>query len=89
MDEFPTLHSCIEINKAEIDRVNRRVDNLPVIEDLAATDDYLNKYIPFKIQNQIDDTLLNVLNPAEMNKLLTFEQSAFERLLLNLRTIES
>ncbi len=73
MDEFPTLHSCIEINKAEIDRVNRRVDNLPVIEDLAATDDYLNKYIPFKIQNQIDDTLLNVLNPAEMNKLLTFE----------------
>lgn len=51
MDEFATLHSCIEINKAEIDRVNRRVDNLPVIEDLAATDEYLNKYIPFKIQN--------------------------------------
>lgn len=51
MDEFATLYSCIEINKAEIERVNRRIDNLPVIEDLAATDEYLNKYIPFKIQN--------------------------------------
>jgi len=49
MDEFATLYSCIEINKAEIERVNRRVDKLPVIEDLAATDEYLNKYIPFKI----------------------------------------
>lgn len=89
MDEFATMYSCIEINKTEIDRVNRRVDNLPVIEELAATDEYLNKYIPFKIQSQIDETLFNVLNPAEMNKLLTFEESTFERLLLNLRTIES
>ena len=89
MDEFATLYSCIEINKAEIERVNRRIDNLPVIEDLAATDEYLNKYIPFKIQNQIGDTLFNVLSPVEMQKLLNYEQNIFERLKLNLRTIES
>ncbi len=89
MDEFAALYSCIEINKSDIERLNRRVDNLPVIEDLAATDDYLNKYIPFKIQNMIDDTLFHVLNPTELQKLTTYEEKTFERLLLNLRTIES
>ena len=66
MDEFASMYSCIEINKAEIERINRRIDNLPVIEDLAATDEYLNKYIPFKIQNQIGDTLFHVLNTVEL-----------------------
>jgi hypothetical protein len=89
MDEFAALYSCIEINKSDIERLNRRVDNLPVIEDLAATDEYLNKYIPFKIQNLIDDTLFHVLNPAELHKLTSYEEKTFERFLLNLRTIES
>jgi hypothetical protein len=49
MDEFAALYSHIEINKAEIERLERKIDNHPVIEDLAATDEYLNKFIPFKI----------------------------------------
>jgi hypothetical protein len=89
MDEFAALYSCIEINKSDIERLNRKVDHLPVIEDLAATDEYLNKYIPFKIQNLIDDTLFHVLNPVELQKLTSYEEKTFERLLLNLRTIES
>ncbi len=73
MDEFATLYSHLEINKAEIERLERKIDNHPVIEELAATDEYLNKYIPFKIQNIVDDTLFNVLNMAELQKLMNYE----------------
>ena len=47
MDEFATMYSHIEIIKTEVDRMKRKIDYLPVVEDLAATDDYLNKYIQF------------------------------------------
>jgi hypothetical protein len=49
MEEFATIYSKLEINKTAIERVDRRVDNLPVITDLKETDEYLNKYLPFKI----------------------------------------
>ena len=66
MEEFATIYSKLEINKTAIERVDRRVDNLPVITDLRETDEYLNKYLPFKIQNMIDDTLFNCLGSFEM-----------------------
>jgi len=66
MEEFTTIYSKLEINKTAIERVDRRVDNLPVITDLRDTDEYLNKYLPFKIQNMIDDTLFNCLGSFEM-----------------------
>ena len=43
MEEFATIYAKLEINKTSIERVDRRVDNLPVITDLRQTDDYLNK----------------------------------------------
>jgi hypothetical protein len=66
MEEFATIYSKLEINKTAIERVDRRVDNLPVITDLRETDEYLNKYLPFKIQNMIDETLFNCLGSFEM-----------------------
>ncbi len=49
MEEFATIYSKIEINQTSIDRIDKRLDILPVITDLKDTDEYLNKYLPFKI----------------------------------------
>jgi hypothetical protein len=73
MEEFATIYSKIEINKTATERLDRRIDNLPVINDLKDTDEYLNKYLPFRIQNMIDDTLFNCLGSFEMQKLLAYE----------------
>ena len=62
---------------------------MPVIGDLRETDEYLNKYLPFKIQNMIDDTLLNCLGSFEMQKLLNYEKTAFNKLLTNMKTLSS
>lgn len=48
-EEFATIYSKLEINKTAIERHDRQIENLPVIKDLRDTDDYLNKYLPFKI----------------------------------------
>lgn len=56
-DEFATMYSHIEINKAEVERLERAIENLPVIAALEQTDEYLNKYLPFKVQKMIDDAL--------------------------------
>lgn len=72
-EDFSTIYSLIEINKQAIERVEKSIETLPVIAALEDTDEYLNKYLPFKIQNMIDDTLMNVLNNTEANKLLEYE----------------
>ena len=89
MEEFAAVYSCIEINKTNIERMERRIETLPVIHELEDTDDYLNKYLPFKIQNMIDDTMLNVLGNIEQQKLLQYEEKTFKTLMTNLRTKES
>jgi hypothetical protein len=66
MEEFATIYSKLEIKKTAIERVEKSAENLLVITDLKETDEYLNKYLPFKIQNMIDDTLLNCLGTFEM-----------------------
>jgi hypothetical protein len=89
MEEFATIYSKIEINKTATERLNRRIDNLPVINDLKDTDEYLNKYLPFRIQNMIDDTLFNCLGSFEMQKLLAYEYNAFNKLCTNIKSIGS
>jgi|LauGreDrversion4_2_1035121.scaffolds.fasta_scaffold927700_3 hypothetical protein len=48
-EEFATIYSKLEINKTAIERHDRQFETLPVIMDLKETDEYLNKYLPFKI----------------------------------------
>jgi len=86
-DEFATVYSMIEISKANIERLQKSLETLPVIGHLQETDEYLLKYLPFKIQNMIDDTLFGVMNALEVNKLVAHEQSTFHTLMVNLKTL--
>jgi len=42
------------------------MDNLDVIHELELTDEYIHKLLPFKIQNMIDDTLINCLGKSSL-----------------------
>lgn len=72
-DEFANMYSHIEINKSNVERLERNIEQLPVISALEMTDEYLNKYLPFRIQKMIDDTLFQVIPQMEMQKLITYE----------------
>ena len=60
-----------------------------MIEDLEKTDDYLNLYLPFRIQKMIDDTLFTVTTNIEFKRLLEYEQTTFKNLMTNVKTLSS
>eukprot|EP00347_Sterkiella_histriomuscorum_P002697 403367156 len=89
MEEFTQIFYQLEMNKIGIDRLNSRVDTLPVYEDLEDTDNYILKYFPIKIQKMIDDTLFQCLGSAELKKLMEFEKKIFATLESNVKTIHN
>ncbi len=72
-DEFPKLFSQIELSKEEIKKLQKAIDSLPVTDDLYWTDEYIDKYLPFKIQNMISDTLIHTSGIAQVKRLIDFE----------------
>lgn len=68
------MYSLIEINKQNLERLEKSLATLPVIKDLEETDEYINMYLPFKIQNMIDETLFATLGSMELQKLIPYEQ---------------
>ena len=49
-------------------------------KNLTTTDNYLDKYLPFRIQNLISETLENVLDKEQIQKLTIFEGEKFKSL---------
>jgi hypothetical protein len=84
-----TWRRWIAINKAAIERLERNIEQLPVIRDLEKTDEYLNKYMVFKVQKMIDDTLFSILPNADFQKLINYEKRQFKTFMTNLKTKES
>ncbi|CDW80343.1 UNKNOWN [Stylonychia lemnae] len=89
MEEFTQVYYQLEISKLDIERIDHKIDNLPIFKDLEDTDNYINRYMPFKIQNMIDETLFNCLGSAELKKLLKFEDRIFKSLSANIDSINN
>lgn len=88
-DEFAVMYSHIEINKANLERLERSLEHLPVIASLEQTDIYLDKYLPFQIQNMIDETLIGVVGSLDVAKLIAYEDTAFKSFISNIKTKQS
>jgi hypothetical protein len=56
---------------------------------LEKTDEYLNKYMEFKVQKMIDDTLFSIMPNVEFQKLINYEERQFKIFMTNLKTKES
>lgn len=48
--------------------------------DLLATDNYLEKYLPFKVLNYIHDALINSLPRLQRGKLISYLNQTYEML---------
>ena len=44
------------------------------------TDNYLDKYLPFRIQNMISETLDSVLEDYQLKRLSQYENTKFKRM---------
>ena len=87
MEEFSSVYYQIEINKYNIDRLEKKLDQSSLSKDLADTDEYLNKYLPLKIQGMIDDTLFSCLEDQSKHLLLEYENKIFAQLQSNLSNV--
>ena len=85
-DDFALIYSQIEINKREIQKLNKSIEELPVIDDHYWTEDYLDKFLPFRIQMMIDDTIFNIGSYSEASKLLDYEEKIFKQFKSNVKT---
>lgn len=85
-DDFAFIYSQIEINKREIQKLNKSIEELPVIDDHYWTEDYLDKFLPFRIQTMIDDTIFNIGSYSEASKLLDYEEKIFKQFKSNVKT---
>ena len=65
-DEFDTIKYAMKDNFAQ----------------LLATDNYLEKYLPFKIQNTVSESLLSFLEKdcCDFKKFKAFEYTAYKRI---------
>ena len=81
MEEFSQIHYLIEINKYSFERLEKSFNEMPIYQRLEDTDDYINRYLPLKIQNMIDDTLFNCLDStSDLSRLQKYEEKIFKQL---------
>lgn len=67
--------------KAVSDDINRIAFGLEdLCSNLMTTDNYLDKYLPFRIQNFISETLENVLPKPQLEKLVEFEKYKYKHM---------
>ena len=64
--------------KENIQKLKFGLDDID--KNLTTTDNYLDKYLPFRIQNLISETLENVLDKEQIQKLTIFEGEKFKSL---------
>lgn len=85
-EQFSQIHYLIELNKFAIERMDKKVDTLPIYKDLEETDEFIYKYLPYKIQNMIDDTLFSCIGKTSLQRLVQYEDIAFKNLDTNRKT---
>lgn len=57
-----------------------RVGLEDLCSNLMTTDNYLDKYLPFRIQNFISETLENVLPQVQLEKLVRFDKAKYKHM---------
>lgn len=48
-EEFSKVHSILEMTREDIKKLQKDILDLPVIDSLYWTEEYIDKYLPFKI----------------------------------------
>lgn len=48
-EEFSKVHSILEMTQEDIKKLQKDIIELPVIDSLYWTEEYIDKYLPFKI----------------------------------------
>lgn len=69
----------------EVTKVNKDIDlikfmNEDVAQTILLTDNYIEKYLPVAIQNQISETMINVLGRRDLQKLFDFDRKKYRQL---------
>lgn len=68
----------VKLIREDINRIRFGLEDLS--SNLMTTDNYLDKYLPFRIQNFISETLENVLPEDELENLKEFEKVKYKHI---------
>jgi len=86
IEGFDSLYQKIELNKGSIDLLDQKIEALPFLDMLEETEEYIHKYLPFKVQNMICDTMYPVVGKTALLRLCAVEQKIFKDLQTNLNS---